>query len=1192
MKKLISGFIGICTALASFSSLAAFDAWVYDYESNTPAAELQSWEGVNLVNTSAGSANATFSGVLGSEKYCFDGKLNTRWIQQVTNPWVIYKFPAVTKITSYALRQATNNGYDTRVPVSFELYGSNAETAPTTATDESWVVLDARTQVFHNYNRGSYDFGSRVFWLGHAASYRYYLLKVLSNNGDSYTVLGQLEFYNQPFVTDLAFKSGPVISRQDGVYKASGSFLCPNDCEIKAVVSDGENEVEETVGSFTGSTEEQEFVYTLPATLSANKTYSVNFLSVRGEVEVETSTAAFYTGALTLTKTNDASEEGLTPAELTVSRASADPVALPVTVILTEGTAQEGVNYGPMANPVVIPAGATSATFQVTPLLDNATKADTELTVSIGCDNTASEGVSVAVVIANITIPSDKNVWVAGASSDGLASTASNWSKGVPRADSPESLVILVDGSYSNHKLIWDANSSSDLAQTVTSWMQSGGYTGTVEFNTEFPGYAGASFTLFTVTRDCEILSGKWTCRGNYNNYGAATESATAKLAAGHWCLNVAVGGSLTVGVGASIDVTGKGFGHPGTQTSPCYGGYSFGPTQSCAPYGSVTEPFDLGMGARSQGDQNSKRSAIGGGALKLTVSGNVTVDGGILALGNIDLNVPRSGGTGGSIWIDASQISGAGTINASGCPASSYTSDSAVAVGSGGRIALYTQSPLALPRDNLLCGGSSYAVSSVISKTRIGAAGTIFIKDPTLANGVLVLKQEYSQGPIVSANGTTPLIDDMTLDGIELYGRVVLQVGNGKALTLPGGFASVTSSVSTVSINGISYRDGTIDVGTGDQTINGWMLEPVSNFVFAGNLTLERNGGVGIIKRTICGTEDAVCPPRVVSFAVNGDLAIDATSALDVANVVGYTHYSGAMMGGWYGGWTTYYDGYANMTNAQRKTYGSVFNPVDFGSSPIRSYLAGGALDVTVSGTVTLLGKITASGPYSDSTSDGTAPSSAGSIKMTVGSISGTGTIGAVGGAGRRNYAGGAGGGRIAIKLTETGATIPEGMSVNAQGRYGYSFDARCDKIGSAGTVYVETAADGAKGGTITISNWRDRKISEFTSATVIPTTPIVAYNNGDPVEDFKKVGLVVTNNAIAEVSVSQLKMKSVVVAEDSKIDLMGNSYVVKAALLGGVKLQPGTYKASDYPAYLVDSLGTDGTLQVLGSGLKFIIR
>lgn len=925
-------------------------------------------------------------------------------------------------------------------------------------------------------------------------------------------------------------------------------------------------------------------ITTLPQTFETttsipeNECWSISVLGVnaKGTRVEKAAVSGVMNAAVAAEKTSDAEERGLAPGSFAISRGAGAADQTLIVNLTFGGTAVAGRDYvDDLPESVIIPAGETETTIVVKPI-KNAIEEDLilQLTVAAG---TYVAGATASMTIKNLVTNPDYNTWIAA--SAGLASEASNWSYGhAPTAGE----AVLFDGEISACDCNWDSAAS----MTVGSWKQLSNYTGTVTIDTEFSGAA------LTISGDVELLGGKWTHRGNYNNYGAAKESNTSKLAAKKWCLNVAVGGNLTVASGASINVTGKGFGHPGNQSAPCYGGYAYNNDQSCAPYGSITEPFDPGMGCRSQGDQNGNRSGIGGGAVKLAVAGDLIVDGSISALGNVDLNVARSGGTGGSIWIDARQISGAGKIDASACPPSNYTSDQGAAVGSGGRIALYTKSALAISRDNLVCNGSAYQGTGG-SKTKVGSCGTIFIKDSAMANGVLLLKQDSSIITVNSANSAVPQVNDLALDGIEFRGRAVLAVETGKTLTLPGGFASVTSDSTTIGANGISYRGGVINSGTGNQTISGWMLEPVSNFNFAADVALSNYGAIGIIKRNICGTGDAPIPPRKVAFTVAGDMTVDATSAVDVGNVVGYSNYGSGQRAGWYGGWTTYYDKNGNQTGAHENTYGSVFDPQDFGSSPTRSFLAGGAINMAVVGNLDLDGRVTASGLSSDNTSDGVAPSSGGSVKMSIGSLTGTGSITACAGAGRYAYAGGGAGGRIAIKLTDTKAAIPDTIVVNAGGSYGYAFNANATKLGSAGTVYIETAADGAKGGTLTISNWKDRSMSEFTSATVFPTTPIVAYNNGDAVADFKRAKLVVTNNAIAEVSVADLKMRGLEVAANSRLDLNGNTLTVYRAKLGGTKLKVGTYAADNeaVAGFVSDSVG-GGSLVVNGVGIKLILR
>ena len=124
--------------------------------------------------------------------------------------------------------------------------------------------------------------------------------------------------------------------------------------------------------------------------------------------------------------------------------------------------------------------------------------------------------------------------------------------------------------------------------------------------------------------------------------------------------------------------------------------------------YGSSTQPVSLGSGG---GDNNDNTGGKGGGAIKLTVSGNIIVNGGISAngeKGSISGNDGGGGGSGGSIWIFANSISGASTISANGGNAVDAYYDGGG--GGGGRIALYLKDKLSVPLENLsVNGGTAY---------------------------------------------------------------------------------------------------------------------------------------------------------------------------------------------------------------------------------------------------------------------------------------------------------------------------------------------------------------------------------------------------------------------------------------------------------------------------------------------------
>jgi hypothetical protein len=99
--------------------------------------------------------------------------------------------------------------------------------------------------------------------------------------------------------------------------------------------------------------------------------------------------------------------------------------------------------------------------------------------------------------------------------------------------------------------------------------------------------------------------------------------------------------------------------------------------------YGSVLEPLDLGS---SGGSYESTWSGAGGGAIRLSASGTLTLDGVISANGGTPSS--HSGaGAGGSLWITTAVLSGSGVFQAVG---GTYNPGYSGGAGGGGRIAVY----------------------------------------------------------------------------------------------------------------------------------------------------------------------------------------------------------------------------------------------------------------------------------------------------------------------------------------------------------------------------------------------------------------------------------------------------------------------------------------------------------------------
>jgi hypothetical protein len=163
--------------------------------------------------------------------------------------------------------------------------------------------------------------------------------------------------------------------------------------------------------------------------------------------------------------------------------------------------------------------------------------------------------------------------------------------------------------------------------------------------------------------------------------------------------------GDITVASNGQISADNRGFGPtsgPGAggnclaSGGGSYGGAGGFGLDGCPPgatYGSNTNPTQLGSGGGDGGR--------GGGALRLTTGGAITVDGAISANG--ETPTTWSGGSGGSIWLTCANLTGSGLIRANG---GSRGSAATAGGGGGGRIAIYVGCDVGFPAQNVQVNG------------------------------------------------------------------------------------------------------------------------------------------------------------------------------------------------------------------------------------------------------------------------------------------------------------------------------------------------------------------------------------------------------------------------------------------------------------------------------------------------------
>jgi len=221
----------------------------------------------------------------------------------------------------------------------------------------------------------------------------------------------------------------------------------------------------------------------------------------------------------------------------------------------------------------------------------------------------------------------------------------------------------------------------------------------------------------------------------------------------------ISVGGNATIDANSSIDASRRGF--PGTQgpgagaTSNNGGvggaGGGYGGDGADAPpflggnsYGDASQPVELGSGG---GQFTSLVGGIGGGHIRLTVDGTLTLNGLIAADGGQGASASGSG-SGGSIYITAGGLVGAGRINAGGANGGG----NAWGAGGGGRIAVYSCN-ITLPIANLSApAGSSSGQQASPGTIYFGASSIVFTEQPA---GIAVNSGGYLQlGAVATGNG------------------------------------------------------------------------------------------------------------------------------------------------------------------------------------------------------------------------------------------------------------------------------------------------------------------------------------------------------------------------------------------------------------------------------------------------------
>ena len=1055
----------------------------------------------------------------------------------------IYTFDTPTKVDSYKV-YAPGSGVsssDKRMPKTWTFEAKNA-------VDANWTVLDTQSS-----ETGWSVLESRYYEFENNTAYDSYRFAVTANNGgDNYIQIDELEFF---YFNRSAPKLGNVSLARNGALAYSLSATEDmNAADISYILSDGATMTTNGLAAVAeGTTTNWTF-----SVQAENKTWQATVLATNASGTAEAVAGTLYTGKLTLGATTDANENGLVAGTVAVSRNSNDqfPLVVNYTISSSATGAAEGTTWAaPTA--VTIPAGEKTGYLLVTPLLDSSITADITVTVTLAAGNyEIPAAASATLALVNLAAPSGYNVWIAP--TNGLASVDSNWSAGHAPTSSEN---VLFDGRFSTADCEWDASASA----TVASWTQTNGYTGTVTVDTIFPDKG--EFTVLTVTGDMTLSAGTITHKAH---------NSTNKE--DFYRLRIDVGGDLMVASGAKIHATGKGAYGPRNGVGACAYGGSFDGNRS---WGSLTEPYGVGSSPAADNTYN----APAGGAIWIEVAGDTTLDGSIRA-DSVSAWGQWNGysGSGGAVYLKSKTLSGSGKISAD---CTNTSSGSNQQTGAGGRVSvLLTDGELGLSNDNLsaLGGQSSYS--------RVGSVGTVLVRSPQKPNGVLYLRDRtnkygmYAYRPKPNQLTRIPTNQTWVVDGIVFGANAILQVPTGTTLDLRGGLESISSTGNTLDETGLIVDGGTLLLPSAEtHTISGkWIFEP-KDFALDGNLVVTNGAGVG----TLLLYSDTSNNVRTCGLSVSGDMHV-ASSAYLRAIRGGYIETGAATVGG---GSTSCHGGQCGKSTAN-VAYDSFFHPRHpgtFGADNGRVNVGGGAIRLSVGGTLTLDGVASATPIVADARSG--AP---GSIDITAARLEGAGRIEANGNS--RNYSdddsgNSSGGGRVAVRLTGAGETFSDAWvsKINAKGYYTSKYSA--SRSSSAGSVYLQTADQAEGAGTIIIRNTGN-------TANDVAFTALPSLKAGGEEDNFRKASL--KTEAAARVKLfDDLRMAKLEMEADTVLDLNGKKLVVNSAKVNGVKLASGTYTAEStveigegtLADYLVDTAeGAGGSLVVTGGGFSVIVR
>ena len=332
----------------------------------------------DLTTATSGSVSSA-SGTHGSypATKAFDGNradTNGRWLSSIgDHMYLVYRFNDATAVNAIRVWNGSDSagGWNStgRAPKTWTFSGSN--------DGETWTTLDTQASETGWAANGE----SRYYAFENNTPYEYYKYDCTAlNGGTDYLQLWELEFF---YVNTGSPALGIVSLSRTGA--AAYSLSATEDANAADLAWIADAGTATTTNGWQSVAEGGTANWTVSG-LATDTTYEISVLATNENGTAETVAGTIYTGALSFGAATDADEAGLVTGGVTVSRAAADPLPLTVNYSISGSAGTEGTTWAaPVA--VTIPAGASSATLPVVPLLDFDVDEDVTITVTILAGN-------------------------------------------------------------------------------------------------------------------------------------------------------------------------------------------------------------------------------------------------------------------------------------------------------------------------------------------------------------------------------------------------------------------------------------------------------------------------------------------------------------------------------------------------------------------------------------------------------------------------------------------------------------------------------------------------------------------------------------------------------------------------------------------------------------------------------------